>query len=111
MDNTKASDFFHKEENFNCAQAVLKYAESHEVVNEELIAEFRNFGGGKAPEGLCGALYAAQHIFNDNKKTGQTKVKFVNEAGSVTCREIRKGKKLSCTGCVDLAGRCLKEYL
>lgn len=52
----QASDFFHAEDNLNCAQSVLKYFDAPAAQ----IAEFKAFGGGRAPEGLCGALYAAK---------------------------------------------------
>ena len=44
----QASDFFHAEDNLNCAQSVLKYFDAPAAQ----IAEFKAFGGGRAPEGL-----------------------------------------------------------
>ncbi len=104
MNNNKASDFFHKEDNLNCAQAVLKFCESHEAVNPEIISEFKAHGGGRAPEGVCGALYAVNFIFNDMKETSELEKEFTSLAGSTACREIRRNRKLSCAACVDLAG-------
>lgn len=111
MDNKKASDFFRKEDKLNCAQAVLKYYETHKSVTPDVIADFKSYGGGRAPEGLCGALYAAKHVFGDEDKTCKAEEVFIEAAGSVNCREIRKANKLSCTACVDLAGECLKKHL
>jgi hypothetical protein len=108
MDSIKASDFFHKEDNLNCAQAVLKFCESHESVSPEVISEFKVFGGGRAPEGACGALYAVKFMFGNSKKTAKLEKDFIVAAGSTICCEIRQSGKLSCSACVDLAGNFAK---
>lgn len=108
MDNSKASDFFHKEDNLNCAQAVLKFSESHKNVSSEVIRDFKAFGGGRAPGGVCGALHAADFIFDCSDKTAELEKEFITLAGSTICRDIRQDGKLSCAACVDLAGKCMK---
>jgi hypothetical protein len=108
MNKDKASDFFHKEDKLNCAQAVLKFCESHESISPEIISEFQACGGGRAPEGVCGALHAIKFIFDDPEKHLEFEKEFIAVAGSTTCREIRRGGKLSCAACVDLAGSFAK---
>ncbi|MFA7230136.1 MAG: hypothetical protein WC071_02585, partial [Victivallaceae bacterium] len=68
MTKLKASDKFHKEENFNCAQAVLKFFEDHPSVTVQDIADYKAWGGGRAPEGVCGAIFATGKILNDQEK-------------------------------------------
>lgn len=99
----KASARFHGVENYNCAQAVLKFFEDHTAASQEKIKEFKQFGGGRAPAGVCGAIYAAARIMNNEKLTDELKERFKQEAGSLGCREIKAVGRLSCAGCVDLA--------
>ena len=99
----KASDKFHGVEKYNCAQAVLKFFETHPAVSPDKIEEFKQFGGGRAPEGVCGALYAAGHVLNNEKLLAELKETFKREAGSCCCREIKEAGRLSCAECVDLA--------
>lgn len=107
----KASDKFHGVEKYNCAQAVLKFFENHPAVSPEKIEEFKQFGGGRAPEGVCGAIYAAEHILNDKKLTDELKETFKRDAGSHCCREIKTAGRLSCPGCVDMAAEWCSEKL
>ncbi len=103
----KASDFFHKEDNLNCAQAVLRYFGA----DEKLIAEYKAFGGGRAPEGICGALYAAKTLLNDDRKFAALCEKFSKESnGVLSCKDIKAKEKISCPRCVDLAGELLEKF-
>ncbi len=87
----------------NCAQSVL----AGFGVTEDVIAEFALYGGGKAPEGWCGAAYAAAHILK-NKQAVQDY--FLEQAGAITCNEIRKLRKLSCIGCVEKAAEFTHKH-
>lgn len=107
----KASDKFHGVENYNCAQAVLKFFEDHAAVSPEKIEEFKQFGGGRAPAGVCGAIYAAAHILNNETLTDELSEAFRREAGSRCCREIKAAGRLSCAGCVDLAADLCSEKI
>ena len=100
---TKASEKFHGVEKYNCAQAVLKFFDGHAAVSPEKIEVFKQFGGGRAPQGVCGAIFAAADILNDGKLLDELKDTFKCEAGSHCCREIKDAGRLSCAGCVDLA--------
>jgi hypothetical protein len=74
-----------------------------------MIDSYSAYGGGRAEDGLCGALYAAKTQINDPKKTGLLNKEFLKKTGSVKCREIMKLKKLPCADCVDLAAKIVDE--
>ncbi|MFA6569018.1 MAG: C-GCAxxG-C-C family protein [Victivallales bacterium] len=93
----------------NCAQAVIAGFKDRFSLTDELVAIFAAHGGGKAPGGLCGALYAARHIL-ENVSPGEMEKSsdaFIKTAGSAKCREIRSMKKLSCLACVEKAAEIL----
>ncbi|MHB9139575.1 MAG: C-GCAxxG-C-C family (seleno)protein [Victivallaceae bacterium] len=108
---TKASDKFHGAENYNCAQAVLKFMDEQVTVSSELLEQFKQFGGGRAPAGICGALYAASYILKNEKLTGELEKLFEDTACSKCCREIKTAGRLSCAGCVDLAADFCSDKL
>jgi hypothetical protein len=96
-------------ERLNCGQAVLKAFQEKFSVSDELIAEFKAYGAGKAPEGYCGAFYAAKVILEKNfpGKLGDLENAFASEAGSTKCKKIRELRKLSCLGCIEKAAQAL----
>ena len=65
--------------------------------------------GGRAPQGYCGAVYAALRIAEDKipEKKEEIEEYFKKEAGGITCREIRSQKRLRCADCVEKAARLL----
>jgi len=91
----------------NCALSIMSaFRESHSLPEEEIISVGR-CSGGTAPGGLCGAYYAATFVLK-----GQTEVlekQFREKAGSLKCREIRAGKRLSCLECVEQCARIIEE--
>lgn len=97
----KAMDYFHGVEGFNCCQAVLKIFQKQHAVSQDSIVDARKFGGGRAPENLCGALYAL-HLIRPDESELLTR-HFAKEVGSALCREIRGKKLLSCRNCVGVA--------
>lgn len=99
-----ASDFFAEvPRRFNCAQSVAAGAS-----REDLLEEFSTKGGGRAPEGLCGALYAALELLPAEKRPAAM-AEFQNKAGSTLCREIKAGTGFTCAECVALAEKLLKK--
>lgn len=111
--NTIASQYFHGKEGFNCCQAVLKaYAGLTGMTDEYISAEFRKFGGGRAPGGMCGAIYAAV-ILLENKPDELKAImaEFVTKASSDSCRGIRMAGRLPCRDCVELTGELLADVL
>jgi len=109
MIQKKASDYFHNEDSYNCAQAILKNFQLEYSISQEMIDSYSDYGGGRAENGLCGALYAAKNLLNDPKKTELIKEEFSDKAGSINCRKIMKLKKLPCADCVDLAAQIVDE--
>jgi len=70
------------------------------------------YGGGRSPDGLCGALYAVKYILNnqqDKEKLAELKEYFLENAGALECSNIRGMKKLSCVGCVEKSSEFLEK--
>ena len=90
----------------NCAQTVIHAW--REVTGDTAIplAEFKPFGGGRAPGGLCGALHAACRIAPD--KAEALKASFAQRLGSVLCSELRAAKQHPCELCVTHAVELLE---
>lgn len=87
----------------NCAQAVVEGAGAP----AETIAEMAACGGGRAPDGLCGALYGALVMRPDQTET--IKQAFAAEVGALTCREIKSTAKTPCPMCVEIAAKILES--
>lgn len=93
----------------NCGQAVAMAFREKFNLSDEFIKDLVSSGFGKAPDGVCGALYAAQIIL---RQTGNDKIEevfkvFSDHTGSVYCSDIRKLRKVSCVGCVKKAASIL----
>ena len=89
----------------DCAEALaVTYQESFSL-DAEFVGQSRAWGRGRAPEGSCGAWYVADRILSDAAPEGAEKLltAFHDAAATVNCREIRKGKKLSCMACMNIA--------
>lgn len=83
--------------NCNCAQAVAAGCG-----HEELVDELKNCGGGRAPEGRCGALHAALQLVPADRRAAVCEA-FRAKAGSEKCAEIRPAGVFPCLQCVILA--------
>ena len=102
-----ASDFFHKKpENYNCAQAILKAWQDRLDISDQEIENFRQWGGGRAKNGECGALFAANYLLEKQGKPPVSK-EFIAQVGSAFCREIKRVNKVSCSRCVDIANEII----
>ena len=99
----------YKEEKLNCAQSILRGYQEIYAVSDEQITFAKQHGGGRAPDGLCGALHSALELTEDETKAALLKEKFLDDAGALRCSEIRALKKLSCAGCVQLAAELLES--
>ena len=98
----------------NCAQAIVaSYYEGNSEERSSMLQDFALFGGGRAPENECGALYAAKQILEKkNLRDGDKLIsQYVEQAGSSKCKEIRMGKQLNCKGCVNLAATFLSNTI
>ena len=107
----KAVDYLNGKEGYNCAQSILKAFENHFSATPQKLNEYARYGGGRAPEGFCGALFAALNLAEDDRSTAEVKKQFIAKAGSPYCREIRRAKTLTCQECVALSARLLQEQL
>ncbi len=91
----KAVNNYHGAKGYNCAQSILAAFDKRFDVTDEMIQEYRSCGGGRAPKGVCGALYAACQLIA--KENPDLKEQFHNHfqklTGSDKCREIRKNKR------------------
>jgi hypothetical protein len=94
----------------NCAQAII--AAFHDVfdIPAQDVDSFASLGGGRSPEGRCGALHAAHYLISkkDPSKIVQLEQEFLEAAGSLKCKEIRGMRKLTCLGCVETAADILQ---
>ncbi len=108
MSLEKARDAYTREK-LNCAQSVLRGFQEQFQVEEERITEARSWGGGRAENGLCGALHAARILGGAEDVKERFRERFIESAGSDRCREIRSLRRLSCKECVELAARLLEE--
>ncbi len=97
----------------NCAQSVLCAFKDEFKIDDDIIEKFRNYGGGRAPDGLCGALYAVKYIVNekqlDKEKEAEIMDYFIKNAGALECSNIRNMRKLSCVGCVEKSSEFLEK--
>ena len=83
----------------NCAQSVA----AAKGGSEELIAQLATQNAGRAPEGLCGALYAALQFVPEDKRQGVIDA-FAVELGETRCLALKK-LGVPCTKCVETAER------
>ena len=97
----------------NCGQAIINAFKDSFPVPEDIEATFSGFGGGRAPQGFCAALYAAHVLLEKNRpeKLEECLRSFSSRAGALQCREIKMLGKLSCVGCVEEAARLLENSL
>lgn len=105
MSNHAAELFSAVPKMHNCAQAVAA------GFGEETLAEAMSVcGGGKAPGGLCGALYAALQLVPEENHASLIR-EFAGSAGSELCREIKAGTPVfPCLECVRCAADLVEKY-
>ncbi len=99
---------FHRApDNLNCAQAVL--AAYQAVSGRQLapIEEYKLHGGGRAPGGECGALFAACQAAPGAAEA--LRAGFAARAGSTLCRPLKRDLRFPCTECVGLAADLLAQ--
>ncbi|OGC24213.1 hypothetical protein A2310_06680 [candidate division WOR-1 bacterium RIFOXYB2_FULL_37_13] len=96
----------------NCAQSILDSFREKFNIDEATFNKFSRFGGGGAPNGVCGAYYAAKYILEktDPEKSKELDVFFIEAAKSLNCKEIRGLKTLSCLGCVEKASQFINNF-
>ena len=106
----KSIEYFHvAPENLNCAQSILKGFQKEFDISEEEIAAYKAYGGGRAEDGICGALFAAKRLIGQ-KEQQNIENEFQREIEFIYCKELKKNKK-ACAECVALADRLVEERL
>ena len=95
----------------NCAQAVMSAFSKDFNIDESMVDAFKNYGGGRAPDGLCGAYYAVRYILSrvEPDRLEELEKHFLEHAGALECRNIKGLKKLSCVGCVEKSSEFLEK--
>ncbi len=88
----------------NCAQSVAAGCGL-----DSKVPDYAAMGGGRAPGGLCGALFAAMEAVPESKREALRK-EFVSAIGSSLCREIKQKYGVPCSRCVETAAALLEKY-
>ena len=81
---------------YNCAQTVCAA-----FGREDLTEAMSCCGGGRAPEGMCGALYGATQVLPE--KAGEIVAGFEAALGATRCRDRKGAQKVPCPVCVRTA--------
>ena len=97
--------YMQKPKQYNCAQAVAKAFE-----RDDLIEPLISCGGGKAPDGICGALYAALLLAGEERSEA-IKEQFFKRIGHLECKVIRKNQQATCVDCVSRAAEILDSEM
>jgi len=95
----------------NCCESVAYAFKDKIPLSDEELRSFSGFGGGRAPEGYCGAIYAAKRLLETAGSQEASKISGIfNEfAGSAKCREIKTLKKISCLACIEKAAETVEN--
>ncbi|MGL6194448.1 MAG: GDSL-type esterase/lipase family protein, partial [Thermoguttaceae bacterium] len=72
---------------YNCAQSVAKA-----FGREDLVEELKASGGGRAPDGICGALYALFLLTPESDHAEFTRI-FELSVGNLKCHDIKAASK------------------
>lgn len=101
--------FHHPHYAHNCAQAITH--KWHKLFNrsDALVAQGKAWGGGRAPEGICGAMYAGLQLVADYQKKTFAE-QFIQQAGHAQCKIIRRQGVTSCVQCVEIADLLLDHF-
>jgi hypothetical protein len=105
----KASEY-HQQRRGNCAQSVA-FAWGSTFVGARGVEDvFEGCGGGRAPDGLCGALHASCELAGA-EAAAAIKAQFAEQTGGdQTCKAIRAAKRVPCTTCVEIAAELLEQH-
>ena len=104
----KATDTFRKTPfKHNCAQAIA-YRWNNLFDNNDIVSTYAPYIGGHAPEGYCGALYAAMQACP--KYADKIKDEFTNICGATRCYAIKTENRTPCEICVDTADKLVEKY-
>jgi hypothetical protein len=105
----KTASDYHRERRGNCAQSVAHAWESKGSGDQGLQEAFAGCGGGRAPDGLCGALYASCELAGTSRAEEITKSFSEKTGGHLTCKAIRSARVMPCSECVEVAADLLEK--
>lgn len=106
---THALAVFHQPPaSLNCAQSVLDAYQAVTGKYVARVADFKQFGGGRAPEDECGALYAACQAAPESAAVIRNA--FAETAGATSCRVLKHELRFPCKECVSLAAGLLAQH-
>lgn len=91
----------------NCAQAIA-YRWQELFHDSDIVERYAPYVGGRAPEGLCGALYAATQACPEH--ASEIVKEFAASCGAIHCRDIKGNNRTPCKQCVDVADRLVEKY-
>lgn len=98
MPKEKALQYFRKPPlRLNCAQAV-----AYGCGREDLLEELNNCGTGKAPDGLCGAVFCTMKIAGESAADA-VKEEFEKKLGACKCLQLKQECHVPCPDCVACA--------
>ena len=101
---------YHKERRGNCAQSVAFAWGSKYTGGRGVEEAFAGCGAGRAPGGLCGAVYASCELAG-LRAADAIKREFAEKSGGhLTCKTIRATKIMPCSECVGLAADLLEKH-
>ncbi|MBU0650657.1 C-GCAxxG-C-C family protein [bacterium] len=97
-------------ERLNCAQSIIEAFKEKFDIKDDLIEEFNAYGGGKAPDGLCGAFFAALHLLEKRhpEMVNDFENFFLEYAGYKTCKDL-KINKVSCIRSIEKSAEFLQD--
>ena len=106
-----ALKYFHKPPGYyNCAQAIFKAFQDDFNITNDQIVEWAKYGNGKAPNGYCGAYFAALELIKDHPELSEEFTRrFQEKSDHLTCFDIRFNYSMSCKNLVRLSANLLNE--
>lgn len=90
---------------YSCAQTV--YAAFATDADAQTMDFMKQNSGGRAPEGMCGALFAAMRLAPERAE--ELAKKFAERVGDTACLKIKREHKTPCAECVRAAAELLSE--
>lgn len=91
----------------NCAQAIAAHWREL-YADSDIVEHYAPYVGGRAPEGYCGALYAAMQACP--KKSETIRQEFAERCGALLCRDIKQNAHTPCETCVEVADSLVDKY-
>jgi hypothetical protein len=107
----EAVKFYRGIEGYNCAQAIFKVFQHKVDADPDLIHQYAEYGGGRAKEGVCGALFAVEQLAANSVIAQKARQRFARQVGSIFCGDILELGRLSCAGCISIAAKILQSIL